>query len=187
MREFDAPAKILSEDMEVHGEILAHPPRSPNLLMRALIQKADPFKPQLRPWDYPRHNWRKNAREDFYFKAAVLLATMAFDGKDGHRPLTDAKAVGLWHDLQTGKKQRGEDTLLRIWKRRDSGFKQHAWTPPGKRWAAPGKRWADAPYLTRADRLTMLANTIRDVEEHHAARRAKAYADSPGGQTRGQK
>ena len=104
MREFDAPAKILSEDMEVHGEILAHPPRSPNLLMKAFIQKADPFKPQLKPWDFPRHNWRKNAREDYYFKAAVLLATMAFDGKDGHRPLTDAKAVGLWHDLLTGKK-----------------------------------------------------------------------------------
>ena len=187
MRVYDDPSTILTEDMAEHGEILAHPPSDSDLLMGELVQKADPFNPPPRPCACQRHKWRKLAYEDFHFKAAVLLVTMVFNGKDGRAKIMDEEAVKMWDDLRpaTYKKRRNLDTILRIWKRRDSGFKQHAWTPPGKRWAAPGKRWADAPYLTRADRLTMLANTIRDVEEHHAARRAKAYADSPGGQPRG--
>ena len=94
MREFDAPAKILSEDMEVHGEILAHPPRSPNLLMKAFIQKADPFKPQLRPWDFPRHNWRKKRTRGFLLQGRGPL------GDDGIRRQGRAQAVD-------GRKGRG--------------------------------------------------------------------------------
>ena len=179
MRKYDYRETIIAELMDEHAAMLAHPPDTPEIAMRQLVESFDPFKVLPAPPKAERKNHRKNAREDFHFKAAVLLVTMIFDGKGGRAKVSKPRAVEIWLDLRDAhpgtKKARGFDTISDLWKNRNRDYSQPAWD-------ASGKSWADAHYTTLADGLTLLARCIRDDKERLAARVATARAAIPGGQ-----
>ena len=177
MRVYDHRVTIIAKLTDSHAAMMVHPPDTPEIAMRWYVKTWVPFKELRTPPKHERKDWRKNAREDFHFKCAVLLVTMIFDGEAGRENVSQKRAVEIWLDLRDEhpgtKKTRGPDTIHDIWNRRNR-HGQPAWD-------ASDKSWADAPYATRTDCLTLLAGMIRADKERLAARAATAHAAVNGG------
>ena len=167
MRRFDRPKAIVAELTDEHAAILARRPNDPERFMKVYSEHADPFKSMPKP-SCPQklRDWRKNAREDFHFKCAVLLTTLIFDGQDGRDKVTPGRATEIWVALREShpgaEKVRGYDTHFDIWKNRDRGRGEGA-----------------GAWKTRSYILTLLSGMILDDEDRHAARVAKARTESP--------
>ena len=174
MRIYDQPETIIAKLTDSHAAMMVHPPDTPEIAMRWYVKTWVPFKELRTPPKHARKDWRKNAREDFHFKCAVLLVTMIF----GRQKVSQKRAVEIWIDLRDEhpgtKKTRGPDTIYDVWKDRNFHGRNA--------WDAGGKCWADAPYATRADCLALLADMLRADEERLAARAATAHAAITGGQ-----
>ena len=167
MRRFDRPKAIVAELTDEHAAILARRPNDPERFMKEYSEHADPFKSMPKPsCPHQLRDWRKNAREDFHFKCAILLTTLIFDGQDGRDKVTPGGATEIWVALRESypgaKKVRSEDTIFDIWKDRDRGRGEGA-----------------GAWKTRSYVLTLLSGMILDDEDRHAARVAKARTEAP--------
>ena len=184
MKEFDTLGNhkvpgIVSAFVDDDAEILAHPPEKSILLLQDFKCSVEPFKAMPPTCPLKLRDGRRLTWPDFCFKRAFLLLMMIYDGKDGRERMTQKKAAKMWMDIQPTGTERNDDTLLDIWKDRDSGLERPGWTrradPP------PDELWRDDPYMTRADYLTMLVKSIREDEARHEARRVKAMRKVQGG------
>ena len=116
MRIYDSEQAVLSKFISESAEMLADAPDCPAQFAREFDKAVDVFKPTPKP--HPRApDWRRLAREDFYFRCGVLLLTMAYDGKGGREYVSRETAVGLLHDLQhrsPTEKDRSLSTLCTV-------------------------------------------------------------------------
>lgn len=198
MKEFDTPSGfetpdgrkfpgIVSAFVDEDAERTAHTPDDPEIFLREFVEAVEPHKTIPAPCAGEPRDGRPLTWEDFCFKRVVLMLTRAYDGKAGRRKVTPDQATDLWIALPPATvKDRKFSTLHDIWKYRD-----HEGKPPyrSKRkppaWNTRDKSIGKDPYMTRADYLTMLVNWLREDEERHETRRAKAHAGSPGGKPKG--
>ena len=115
MRKYDRREAITAALTDVHAAMMVRRPLTdtPEIFLRDYVGIWVPFKELRAPPKHERREWRKNAREDFHFKAAILLATMHFDGEGGRGKVSVSKAEGIWLDLRDeypGTKKRGLHT-----------------------------------------------------------------------------
>lgn len=164
MRIYDREQANATAYITEDAALLAYPPFEPSEMALAFVKANDPYTPQKKPCRcYP--DWRRLAWEDFCIRRAVLILTMAYDGKDGRETVTQGKAIKLLQELRpapakAGKKPRDDDTVYDVWrkKRNKAIWGTHTF-------------WG-----TRAILLSVEVAITREYDRRLEARRAAAYA-----------